>query len=82
MSVFANIENLQKPKALTPIVTRAKQYIATMALLRKPVNHVVVTRQDYDKLMAPVQKSRQAHDPVIVGLRIGEVRVDRRGDPA
>lgn len=68
---------LLKPANARAVIVRAKEYIETMNLLRKPVARVVLARTDYDRVFTAMTKDRDDKAPEICGLTLQGVRLER-----
>lgn len=75
--VVVDIAGIQKPAAAASIVKQAKKYVATMALLRKPIRAVTLTGAQYATVFNAVTKEREQKDPPVVGLRFDGIPVER-----
>lgn len=75
--VVVDCGGLAKPLVAQAVVKRAKEYIETMNLLRKPCARVVLSRTDYDRVFEAMKKSRADGAPEICGLSLHGVPVER-----
>lgn len=75
--VVVDVDGLQKPAAAKAVIVKAKQYIATMHLLRKPCTHVTLHGAQYDAVLSAVRKSRDDKSPEVCGLQLAGVPLDR-----
>lgn len=78
--VTIDVGGITKPAAAKAIVALAVKYVAAMNLVGKPVRCVHLRRDQCIALMDAVVSKREKTDPIVVGLTLNSIPLERTRD--